>query len=352
MATQTPLRTLLISAFLVFGLNEPGGAQCDPDTILSTLKERIADAKRRGEDYHELEEDYCTLVKQLPESEAAFVKRLGEIRMEAERSGDSSWAGVYGRSRGFTGESIGVGIDAGCVYSQSACLGIHERNNGVLRLTDNGTLRLFFEYSIADFGIVGLVTEWIPVRWGDQRYLIDRERIAKFIYDVRSGSQLPKEDRLFTYRSYFLNMNDRDRPVYGAIEVPEAFVAFLHEVPIYGSMTDIVESIEIAEADNEGRYRWTRVLVDVGEVDGVRECDEFEVLDSETQGALTRLTITQVNETESIGEIQQPILEFWPTPNEPERGWRVASGPWRECDREARSAIDGRLTRQVVAMEE
>jgi hypothetical protein len=129
------------------------------------------------------------------------------------------WAGRY-----YFGDGLGANVSlwlapkAGFLYQWHGCLGLYDRNYGGAVEEPNGTIRLSFE--LDGSRIAG---EYIPVRWGERRYLVTKDEMEGFCEDVNSG----REPRSGMHGSVFLRRGDEERRVDGLPSVPAEYRGLL-----------------------------------------------------------------------------------------------------------------------------
>src|SRR5262245_25906287 len=132
-----------------------------------------------------------------------------EIAAELEATPGHDWAGSY-----YWGDGLGANVSldlapgAGFVFAWNGCVGLYGRNYGAVR--DAGD-RLYLEPELANepgqFGHIEV--EFVPVAWGERRYLIPPEKLVEFCAAVQGGS----EPRAHPQGRFLLRRGDETRPV-------------------------------------------------------------------------------------------------------------------------------------------
>lgn len=278
------------------------------------------------------------IVEKMKAADIEYQRMRSEIRSDALDEQSESWVGTYAKYDG-TGMSVDVSSYSGCTQSEQSSMGRIGRNFGDVYSTASGVIQLRWKFPRSPFAMPCTdISEVVPIQWGEHRYLIDRTQFSEFIDAANSPEKC--SDPYYWDHTYYLNVEDRDKQTSGEPRAPEAFTDFLRKSPIQGEITGVDSSEKVAGHAGECDQLVTIVRISVGAVDGVELCEDFELCDDLTHGLPTLLTITRVEDAESYGEIRRPILEYWPAPSGPELGWRVAAGPWRDCDKKAKAALE------------
>jgi hypothetical protein len=166
--------------------------------------------------------------KQSKSAEQEAKSRLVKIRDEIRKLGSHEWAGEY-----YLGDGLGANVDlvlapkSGYVFEWHGCLGLYDRNYGAVTSND-GRIRLSFTFPNERKGFQGIAEEFVPIAWGERRYLIPADDVVGFCNEVNDGS----EPRAAPYGMYLLRQDDEKREVKGFPEVPEKFTPYLLVQPI------------------------------------------------------------------------------------------------------------------------
>ena len=103
---------------------------------------------------------------------------------------------------------------------------MYDRNYGAVTW-EKRRLRLSFTFANKREGFHGIAEEFIPVAWGDRKYLIPADDIVGFCNEVNDGSE-PRKG----YGSYLMRQGDEKKEVKGLPAVPEKFKPYLLAHPI------------------------------------------------------------------------------------------------------------------------
>jgi hypothetical protein len=168
------------------------------------------------------------------EAETLVKSRRLKIAEECRRLGETCpWAGDY--ERGVL-ESIRLQVapDAGFVFEWQSDVGLADRNYGRIVFQDN-RLILYCELRNPGPYTRGLETEWIPVRWGHQRFLIGSSEMPELCNTFNAG-QLPST----TFGSRFLlRCGDDNKTAEGIPSMPSAYQRWLLEKPIDAVVVEV-----------------------------------------------------------------------------------------------------------------
>jgi hypothetical protein len=103
-----------------------------------------------------------------------------KILQEIQKLGPHDWAGEY-----YAGDGLGVNTSlvlapsSGYVFEWHGCLGLYDRNYGVVAWT-NSRVCLSFTFENTRKGFQGIAPELIPVPWGARQYLVPADDIIGF----------------------------------------------------------------------------------------------------------------------------------------------------------------------------
>jgi hypothetical protein len=248
-----------------------------------------------------------------PAAEAEAVRRRAAIHSEIARLGpEHSWAGNYYKGDGLGFDlSASLAPESGFVFESRSCEGLHDRNYGAIVATPE-RVRLSFHFSNDRVGFRGFATEFVPIQWGERRYLVPTERMEEFCLDVNSGW----EPRDGMQGAYLLRRGDDERPAPGMPLVPQLYRGFLLAAPIEAQVIQLVNS----EKDKLGFYR-ARVILNAGSEQGVARHMQMRLLDPP---GFRLLDVEQVNPTTCAAEVEGVRYED----EVPELGWKFSSKVW------------------------
>ena len=193
--------------------------------------------------------------RQLSDDLAARVRNKFElIQVEAAVAGEE-WAGRYQASDGPTiTTDLAWSPKSGFIVWWDNCSrpGSARVNHGGAAFT-NGSLKLTPELSENVPGSFRIATEFVPVKWGAQHFLIPQDQLVKFIYAAKSGSVSEVE-------SFLLKKDDYAKPRKGLPAVAPQYARYLRMKPIVASISTVGPEPE----------RWyPKVILNAGKSEGV-----------------------------------------------------------------------------------
>lgn len=171
----------------------------------------------------------------IAEAKAEHLRKV--IRTEIEQLGSHAWAGEY-----YFGDGLGVNVtlliapESGYLFEWHGCLGLYDRNYGRVK-EKNGAIRLSFTYPNKQEGFQGIADEFIPVAWGERKYLVSPDNMIGFCNDVNSKNE-PRQE---IHGLQFLKAGDQLKPVTGDPDVPAAYKKYLLKNPIIAEVTSVAK---------------------------------------------------------------------------------------------------------------
>jgi hypothetical protein len=180
-----------------------------------------------------------------PEQQATLRSRQELIIAEASKLPANEWVGSYGAMDGPTaGTRLDWAPEKGFLIWWTTCShGFRDMINfGSVAFRD-GVLRVTPELSREGEKIYPL-TDLIPVKWGNQHYLIPLDRLIAFCYAVRNTG------RSLEIQEFFLKESDRYKRRFGLPAVPAAYKKYLVSSPIQATIIDV----------KSGPESWTKTL--------------------------------------------------------------------------------------------
>jgi hypothetical protein len=118
---------------------------------------------------------------------------------------------------------------------------------------EDGSLKIVPQLTKITPGSIRIATEFVPVRWGSQRFLIPRERMMVFVYAVNSRS-------IAEIESFLMRIDDYGKERNGLPAVPTEYASYLRMKPIIGTISGFGPKPE----------RWyPMILLNVGKSHGV-----------------------------------------------------------------------------------
>ena len=123
-----------------------------------------------------------------PFAENLAKAQRAKIESEIQKLGPHAWAGEYyaGDGKGMNTTLI-LAPTAGYVFEWHGFTGLYDRNYSAVVWTNN-RIRLSFKFQNIRKGFAGLASEFVPVRWGERRYLIAADEMAGFCSCARSAA--------------------------------------------------------------------------------------------------------------------------------------------------------------------
>lgn len=177
------------------------------------------------------------------EQQAAVQSRRQLIVREVSSLAADEWAGSYVYEDGPTsGGQLDWAPDNGFLVWWSTCshgwrdrvnLGSVDFRAGVLRVTP--------ELGSEGGMVFALAGELIPVKWGDQHYLVPLDQLIAFCYAARNA------DRSLEIKEFFLKESDREKRRFGLPGVPAQYKKYLVGPPIQAKIVEI-KSVERTSA--------------------------------------------------------------------------------------------------------
>src|SRR5690349_6220872 len=226
---------------------------------------------------------------------AEFDRREVEIATEIIDGSPAAWAGEYHFGVGFgTNVTLVIAPDHGFAVSWTGCVGVCGRSFG--SVTQQGDrLLLYYEMSNPPAMFGDLSNVLVPVRRGEQLYLVAEEQMEEF---SRAGNWVyedcPDHCGRFLLRDGWDRMAER---------IPKLAAQYSRESsdrPLYVRVTRVIEP-DLDPVDGDFRWRKEKVELDVGRDGGVWEGMEFF---SSTAGWITdTITVDKVNATSSVATV-------------------------------------------------
>lgn len=179
---------------------------------------------------------------------------------------DHAWAGTY-----YCGDGLGVNLtmtlspNGEFAFRWTGCMGIYDRNMGTFSIGEDGVMTLEFELENNREGFRGSGEAFIPIRWGERRYLVAKERLASFCDAVNLGS----EPRDGPHGGVYLREGDWDLAVTGAPDLPEAAAAMVLPHRVNAKVVLVGEAIEGESAFGGRPVLHTPITLDKGKNDGL-----------------------------------------------------------------------------------
>lgn len=256
----------------------------------------------------------------LTDAAKAHVEALrSKIEKEVTSLGPEHWAGRY-----YEGDGTGVNVvldiapAAGFAFEWHGCFGLYDRNFGRIQEKD-GEIHLKFELENERKGFHGISPSFLPVKWGERRYLIAPDEIIEFCNCVNSGY----EPRMRAHGLFLLNVDDVKKKVEELPALPENYQPYLLKRPInaevssIGTVTHRPGYLDSTQSD-------TVLVLNVGKKHGVMPQMEFHVYDPGF--VIDSATVVDVTEETCKAVISQPDDELAVNPAlVPKTGWKLST---------------------------
>ena len=247
--------------------------------------------------------------QELPEHLAALVRSKWEM-IELETVGaNEEWAGRY---RAYDGPTITTDlawspVSGFIVWWYNCSRPTSARANHGAAVFENGLLTIAPQVSESVPGSFTIPSEFVPIRWGAQHYLIPRDQVLKFIYAVNSGSRSEIE-------TFLLKVDDNDKKRKGRPGVPSEYARYLGMKPIIATISTVGPKTD----------RWyPEVKLNVGKREGV--IPEMKFYRFRRGGSFFAFEVTSVDEHTSEAAV---VVAGGINDDEKvqlKRGWKLSS---------------------------
>jgi len=275
----------------------------DPEIDIGAMGDRVIEAKHG-----------------LP---AAVVRRRDKVLETLQQGSLPPWAGEY-----FEGDGLGMNVrislapGAGVVATWNGCLGLYSAKEGDVQRRADGSLAFVFNQPNGDgsgFDPGTFATDVMPVRWGERRYLIPRDRMIEFVNAVNFGS----EPREHTHGVFLLAQGDEAKPVSGLPELPEALRARIRQKPLIVGLSSVEPGVRRGGADFA--FCEFRVRFEVANGELLAPGQELAVV--EPPGVHEDVEVLEVAGTQALAKIRffRNCIEM---KRKPEPGWLISTGAY------------------------
>jgi hypothetical protein len=247
--------------------------------------------------------------ERLPEELATLVRSKWEtINVESANSGQE-WAGSY---RSFDGPTVTTHLawspTSGFIVWWENCSRpwLARVNYGRAELT-NGALRITPELSEDSPGSFPISAEYIPVRWGEQHFLIPSDKMINFVYAANSNSVGQVE-------SFLMKIADYEKERKGLPNVPPPYRQYLNRKPIIGAISGF---------GSRSKTWYPNVILNVGRAHGV--VPEMKFYLSRPGRHFMVLSIMKVQDRTSEASVELASSRNDGKGIRPRIGWKVSS---------------------------
>jgi hypothetical protein len=234
-----------------------------------------------------------------------------QIREEIKSLGNHAWAGDY-----YWGDGLGANVSlmlapkSGYVFEWHGCVGVYDRNYGAVTWTKD-RIRLSFTFPNERKGFQGIAEEFIPIAWGDRKYLIPADDIVGFCNKVNAGDE-PRKDM---HGRYLLRDGDEKKDVKGFPSVPEEFKPHLLANPIEADIVGVGK----ATLRSGSEFKETPVTLNSGKKQGLLVGMALEVIMPDN--LVESVTVTKVEDERS----EALMTQFGEKDAGPQIGWRLST---------------------------
>jgi hypothetical protein len=171
----------------------------------------------------------------LPEQQSTLLSRQALIIGEGANSPANEWVGKYfAEDSPTSGARLDWAPANGFVVWWNSCShGWRDRINfGRVDFRD-GVLRATPELGGDGKKVYALAGELIPVKWGEQHFLVPVDQLIAFCYAARNAG------RSLEIREFFLKDSDRDKRRFGLPSVPPQYKKHLVGPPIQATIVEL-----------------------------------------------------------------------------------------------------------------
>ena len=212
---------------------------------------------------------------------------INNIKRELSTVADHPWAGEY-----YDGDGLGMNLRLyiapknGVAYQWHGCLGLYEQNLGSIE-NDDSEIRVSWKWE--DTSRLHDATVYIPIKWGDDAFLVAQQDILEFCIEARSVATY------FSANSLRRTGGAKGKPS-GKPELPKAYEKYR---TLNHFKADIIQaSAQIAETTADGVLVQQKVTINVGRDVGILPKMSFYTV-KQTGKNVHSLTVTEVGESTS-----------------------------------------------------
>lgn len=249
--------------------------------------------------------------EEISEELSALVRSKWEaIKLEASSLPNDEWAGSY---RSLGGSTISTHFawspaSGFMVWWDNCSRPWTARVNYGNAVFTNGTLKLTPKLSESSPSAYPITPEFIPVRWGEQRFLIPSDKMVNFAYAVHSTSVQEVE-------SFLMKIEDYEKDRKGLPNVPQAYEKYLGMKPMTATLSGL----------KPGAEDWyPKITLNVGRAEGVVREMKFYL--SRPRNIYMRLMVTDVWEHTSEAFVMTASnTDNWQAEVNPKIGWKFTS---------------------------
>lgn len=255
------------------------------------------------------------------EAEAAWSAHAAIIKDEIEANPRHPWAGWYFHGDGMSvNASLGLAPRSGFVFRWSGCIGVYDRNYGDVQLAPDGSIILSPTFENDRRGLQGVGLELIAVPWGQRRYLVPVDEVARFCNAVNGGSE-PRNER---FGFFFLHDGDHEKPATGQPSLPEEYQGLLLGAPIVAEIV-AVEPARMEEGVAGIRFQRTKATLKFAESGRLASGMTLQIAEPSDYQCMGKAEVQSVGDDTAEVLITQPVNDRFP-PLPPAVGWKLTTG--------------------------
>jgi len=273
------------------------------------------------------------------ENRTAVQERIDAVKLELETLKGHPWAGIYWEGGGLgANRLLVIAPKSGFAYTWRSGDVISDRQVDGKTVTEmslgdqnygdvvweNGRVKLSPVLSRAT-SLGALSTEFYPIPWDKQIYLVPTDKIIDFCNNVNRvhPNYIGVFGDFFSRNTQEIPQLPTEKPT-GKPEVPEEFKSFLLENPVDGEVIAVGETQEVRKrmyGSMEMNVLETVLTINRGSRDGLLPGMEFvKTQKTEKSARIFVISLTKVTETEAEGILTRNLDE-----NPPQIGWPVST---------------------------
>ena len=241
---------------------------------------------------------------------ASFQKKQVQIKSELELSQLNEWSGYYiGHDDQLTASLLSWSATSGFAIWREKCDPSDTRvNYGTLDF--NGKSLIFLPERIEKSQNTYTFSSWVfvPVKWGEQHWLIPSDKLILFAYAVNSGSNT-EIDR------FFVKVSDSMKERKGSPLLPKEYSSYLR---VKSKRTQVLEV-----GGSEPNW-YPKLTINVGSSHGVVEGMNFWLFGAKNVDV--QIQVTEVGKQKSVARVTDVMITGEKDIEiKPKVGWRFSS---------------------------
>lgn len=192
----------------------------------------------------------------------------------------------------YFGDGLGVNCslelkgDGKFSFTWRGCLGVYDQNNGPWVL-EKGIILLKPTRPNSRDGFRGTATQFFPVRWGEQLYLVADDEIIDFCGALNENWVFNSDRNAF----FYLREGDEKKPRTGMPDVPAVYRQYLHE-PFKAKVASVLKNkVTVADQGRSASTVQEVIVINQGSKAGVIRGMKFMIEGGDSFGyEVTRVT--------------------------------------------------------------